>query len=153
MHYFQDFHSIHWLPRKVHGYCQVLSSLSMLALDLNAHLEANTVQIFCSAIDTNPLKHCMNEVIRNVCCFYGTSLFTQRPFSVIRQVFSRHLLNCSKLLHLSLPLLASVIIHHQEQYMPLTWCLSGTPAEMVRSSFISMLNCLCLWTFSEVYFF
>lgn len=57
-------------------------------------------------------------------------------FFVSRQIFLRHLLNCFKLLQLNLHLLASAIIHHQEQYMPLTWCLNGTPAEMVRSSFL-----------------
>lgn len=58
--------------------------------------------------------------LKHVSCFCRTSLLIQRPFSVIRQIFLRHLLNCSKLLQLNLHLLASVIIHHQEQYMPLT---------------------------------
>lgn len=62
MQCFQDFHNIDWLPRKVHGYCQELSPFSVLALGLNAHLEASTVQILlCGAIDTDPLKNCMND--------------------------------------------------------------------------------------------
>lgn len=62
----------------------------------------------------------MNEVIRNVCIAFVEPLLIQRPFLLFRQVFLRHLLNCSKLLHPNLPLLASAIIPHQEQYMPLT---------------------------------
>lgn len=85
MHYFQDFHNTDWLPRKAHGYCQVLSPFSVLALGLNAHLEANTVQTFiCCVVQLiqTPLKHCMIEVIRNVfVAFNGTSLLIQRPFS------------------------------------------------------------------------
>lgn len=71
--------------------------------------------------EVNAVQFCLlASVIKSFYYLYGTSLLILRPFSVIRQIFLRHLLSCLKLLQLNLHLLASVIIHHQEQYMPLT---------------------------------
>lgn len=75
---------------------------------------------------------CNNASCFSKCSFMHLHFEQLTTFPVTRWISLRCLLNYSKLLQLNLHHLAFVTIHHHEQYMPLIWCLSGIPPEMVR---------------------